>query len=44
MPARMIGNGTVITPYLVKYDDKAIFGKDAFVKTVEKRLKVKHIS
>jgi len=38
MPARMIGNGTVITPYLVKYDDKAIFGKDAFVKTVEKKI------
>lgn len=34
MPARMIGHGTIITPYLLKNDDKPIIGKDAFVKTI----------
>ncbi|HTL82745.1 MAG TPA: tetratricopeptide repeat protein [Bacteroidia bacterium] len=34
MPARKIGHGTIITPYLLKNDDKPIIGKDKFVKTV----------
>lgn len=33
MPARVIGHGTIITPYLMKNDDKAIIGKDKFEKT-----------
>ncbi|MBI3509162.1 MAG: hypothetical protein HY064_00760 [Bacteroidetes bacterium] len=34
MPARTIGHGTIITPYLLKNDDKPIIGKDKFQKTV----------
>lgn len=34
MPTRMIGHGTIITPYLLKNDDKPIIGKDQFQKTV----------
>ncbi|CAN5131116.1 tetratricopeptide repeat protein [soil metagenome] len=34
MPVRTIGHGTIITPYLLKNDDKPIIGKDKFVKTV----------
>jgi tetratricopeptide (TPR) repeat protein len=34
MPSRVIGHGTIITPYLMKNDDRPIIGKDAFVKTV----------
>lgn len=34
MPSRVIGHGTIITPYLLKNDDKPIIGKDQFVKTV----------
>ncbi len=34
MPVRMIGHGTIITPYLLKNDDRPIIGKDAFVKTI----------
>jgi tetratricopeptide (TPR) repeat protein len=34
MPTRVIGHGTIITPYLLKNDDKPIIGKDAFMKTV----------
>ena len=30
----VIGDGTIVTPYLVKSDDKAILGKDAFVKVI----------
>jgi tetratricopeptide (TPR) repeat protein len=33
MPARVVGHGTIITPYLMKNDDKAIIGKDKFEKT-----------
>lgn len=33
MPSRVIGHGTIITPYLMKNDDKAIIGKDKFEKT-----------
>jgi tetratricopeptide (TPR) repeat protein len=33
MPARVIGHGTIITPYLMKNDDKPIIGKDKFEKT-----------
>jgi Flp pilus assembly protein TadD len=29
----VIGKGVIITPYLMKNDDKAIFSKDAFVRT-----------
>lgn len=34
MPTRVIGHGTIITPYLLKNDDKPIIGKDQFQKTV----------
>ncbi len=34
MPARVIGHGTIVTPYLLKNDDKPIVGKDKFEKTV----------
>jgi tetratricopeptide (TPR) repeat protein len=34
MPTRVIGHGTIITPYLLKNDDKPIIGKDQFVKTI----------
>jgi tetratricopeptide (TPR) repeat protein len=34
MPTRVIGHGTIITPYLMKNDDRPIIGKDQFVKTV----------
>lgn len=34
MPSRVIGHGTIITPYLLKNDDKPIIGKDQFQKTV----------
>jgi len=30
-----IADGTIITPYLVQNDDKALIGKDAFVRTTE---------
>lgn len=33
MPARVVGHGTIITPYLIKNDDKPIIGKDKFEKT-----------
>lgn len=33
MPARVVGHGTIITPYLMKNDDKPIIGKDKFEKT-----------
>ncbi len=33
-PAVKIADGTIVTPYLVKSDEKSIMGKDAFVKTV----------
>lgn len=33
MPSRVIGHGTIITPYLMKNDDKPIIGKDKFEKT-----------
>lgn len=33
MPARVVGHGTIITPYLLKNDDKPIIGKDKFEKT-----------
>jgi tetratricopeptide (TPR) repeat protein len=36
MPTRVIGHGTIITPYLLKNDDKPIIGKDQFVKTIPK--------
>jgi tetratricopeptide (TPR) repeat protein len=36
MPARTVGHGTIITPYLLKNDDKPIIGKDKFEKTVPK--------
>jgi len=36
MPTRTIGHGTIITPYLLKNDDKPIVGKDKFVKTIDK--------
>ncbi len=32
MPARVVGHGTIITPYLMKNDDKPIIGKDKFEK------------
>lgn len=32
MPARVVGHGTIITPYLMKNDDKPIVGKDKFEK------------
>lgn len=34
MPDHLIGHGTIITPYLLKNDDKPIIGKDQFVKTI----------
>ena len=34
MPSRVSGHGTIITPYLLKNDDKPIIGKDQFQKTV----------
>jgi tetratricopeptide (TPR) repeat protein len=33
MPSRVVGHGTIITPYLIKNDDKPIIGKDKFEKT-----------
>lgn len=33
MPARVVGHGTIITPYLMKNDDRPIIGKDKFEKT-----------
>jgi hypothetical protein len=33
MPSRVVGHGTIITPYLMKNDDKPIIGKDKFEKT-----------
>ncbi|MBK7130462.1 MAG: hypothetical protein IPM74_10020 [Crocinitomicaceae bacterium] len=30
-----IADGTIITPYLVQFDDKALIGKDNFVRTTE---------
>jgi Flp pilus assembly protein TadD len=36
MPSRVVGHGTIITPYLLKADDKPIIGKDQFVKTIPK--------
>jgi len=33
MPSRVVGHGTIITPYLLKNDDKTIIGKDKFEKT-----------
>ncbi len=41
MPSRVIGHGTIITPYLLKNDDKAIIGKDQFVKTIPKTVEGK---
>jgi len=38
MPTRVIGHGTIITPYLLKNDDKPIIGKDQFQKTVPKNV------
>ncbi len=38
MPMRVIGHGTIITPYLLKNDDKPIIGKDKFEKTVPKNV------
>jgi len=38
MPSRTIGHGTIITPYLLKNDDKPIIGKDQFQKTVPKNV------
>lgn len=32
MPSRVVGHGTIITPYLMKNDDKPIIGKDKFEK------------
>ena len=34
MPSHVVGHGTIITPYLLKNDDKPIIGKDQFQKTV----------
>lgn len=33
MPSSVVGHGTIITPYLIKNDDKPIIGKDKFEKT-----------
>lgn len=33
--AKKIADGTIITPYLVQFDDKALIGKDNFVRTTE---------
>ncbi|MDQ3109011.1 MAG: hypothetical protein M3R17_03865 [Bacteroidota bacterium] len=41
MPVRVIGHGTIITPYLLKNDDKPIIGKDQFVKTIPKTVEGK---
>ncbi|CAN5737684.1 tetratricopeptide repeat protein [soil metagenome] len=38
MPSRVIGHGTIITPYLLKNDDKPIIGKDQFVKTIPRTI------
>ncbi|MCX6312087.1 MAG: hypothetical protein NT084_10690, partial [Bacteroidetes bacterium] len=38
MPAHVIGHGTIITPYLLKNDDKPIVGKDQFVKTIPRTI------
>ncbi len=35
LEAEKIADGTIITPYLVMNDDKALIGKDAFVRTTE---------
>lgn len=34
LPAKKIADGTVVTPLLVKNDEKALLGKDKFVKTI----------
>ena len=34
LPAKKVADGTIITPLLVKADDKAIIGKDNFQKVV----------
>jgi tetratricopeptide (TPR) repeat protein len=34
LPAKKVADGTIITPLLVKADDKSIIGKDAFQKVV----------
>ncbi|HLG04080.1 MAG TPA: hypothetical protein VI731_10830 [Bacteroidia bacterium] len=34
LPARVIGHGTIITPYLMKNDDRPILAKDQFVKLI----------
>jgi tetratricopeptide (TPR) repeat protein len=41
LPSRVIGHGTIITPYLLKNDDKPIIGKDQFVKTIPKTVEGK---
>ncbi len=34
MPTHKIGEGTIVTPYLVKNDDKSIIGKDQFQRVI----------
>lgn len=34
LPAKKVADGTIITPLLVKNDEKALIGKDKFVKTI----------
>jgi Tfp pilus assembly protein PilF len=34
LPAKKVADGTIITPLLVKNDEKALLGKDKFVKTI----------
>ncbi|GAB4142577.1 MAG: tetratricopeptide repeat protein [Bacteroidia bacterium] len=38
IPSRVVGHGTIITPYLMKNDDKPIIGKDKFEKTTPQKV------
>lgn len=39
LPAKKVADGTIITPLLLKNDEKALIGKDKFVKTIPRSQK-----